>query len=159
MVRLTKRMRSPHYIACANVIIAGCENCQDRKPSCYEEDCSTELEVFKKLADLEDLEEDGRLIKLPCKPGDEIWTVDEETIRQGRGRKPRVKTSINKLVVDHIIIGEAGIPMIAAQYPMLIEAYELIDCTKIGGPGAEAYLTEEEAKEEYERLTNWEKMV
>lgn len=151
MERLTKRMERT-YIACGNLIVARCENCQDRKPSCYEEDCQAELDVIQKLASLEDLEEDGRLIKLPCKPGDEIWTVEEETIRQGRGRKPRVKININKLIIDHIIIGNAGIPMIAAQYPMRFKAYKLIDGTRIGGPDAEAYLTKKEAEEECVRL-------
>lgn len=147
MVRLTKRKKELDY-----VLIAGCKNCQDRKPGCDEEDCLTEVEVVRKLADLEDLEEDGRLIKLPCKPGDEIWTVEEETIRQGRGRKPRVKININKLIIDHIIIGDAAIPMIAAQYPMRFKEYMLIDGNRIGGPDAEAYLTKKEAEEECARL-------
>lgn len=32
--------------------------------------------ILKKLADYEDLEEQGRLIKLPCKVGDTVWDND-----------------------------------------------------------------------------------
>lgn len=32
--------------------------------------------VLQKLADYEDLEEQGRLIKLPCKVGDTVWDND-----------------------------------------------------------------------------------
>ena len=34
------------------------------------------LEVYFKLKDYEDLEEHGRLIKLPCKVGDTVWDND-----------------------------------------------------------------------------------
>lgn len=34
--------------------------------------------ILKKLADYEDLEEQGRLIKLPCKIGDDIYFVPNE---------------------------------------------------------------------------------
>lgn len=34
------------------------------------------LEVYFKLKDYEDLEEQGRLIKLPCKVGDTVWDND-----------------------------------------------------------------------------------
>lgn len=33
-------------------------------------------DAFEKLADYEDLEEQGRLIKLPCKVGDTVWDND-----------------------------------------------------------------------------------
>lgn len=34
------------------------------------------LEVYFKLKDYEDLEEQGRLVKLPCKVGDTVWDND-----------------------------------------------------------------------------------
>lgn len=73
MERLTKRMGGIEYSMCGNLIIAKCENCNNRKPSCYEEDCRTELETLHKLAAYEDLEEQGRLIALPCKIGDTVY--------------------------------------------------------------------------------------
>ena len=33
------------------------------------------LKMYKKLADYEDLEEQGKLIKLPCKVGDTVWFI------------------------------------------------------------------------------------
>ena len=36
-------------------------------------------EVCDKLADYENLEEQGRLIKLPCKIGDDVWFVPSHT--------------------------------------------------------------------------------
>lgn len=35
-------------------------------------------EAWLKLAQYEDLEEAGRLIELPCKVGEEVWTVHKE---------------------------------------------------------------------------------
>lgn len=42
---------------------------------CITKDCDCELveDMVKKLADYEDLEEQGRLIKLPCKVGDTVY--------------------------------------------------------------------------------------
>lgn len=34
--------------------------------------------VYQKLKEYEDLEEQGRLIKLPCKVGDTVWYVDDD---------------------------------------------------------------------------------
>lgn len=41
------------------------------EPGCEEIDA-----VYRKLKDYEDLEEQGRLIKLPCKVGDTVWDND-----------------------------------------------------------------------------------
>lgn len=46
-----------------------CKNAVDGCKNCYIQ------QVFKKLADYEDLEEQGLLVKLPCKVGDIIWEV------------------------------------------------------------------------------------
>lgn len=54
MERLTKRMGGISYSLCDNVIIAKCENCNHRMPSCYDEDCQAELDVTTRLAAYED---------------------------------------------------------------------------------------------------------
>ena len=41
-----------------------------------EPDCEEIDAVYRKLKEYEDLEEQGRLIKLPCKVGDTIWDND-----------------------------------------------------------------------------------
>ena len=38
-------------------------------------DCNYDYECFKKLADYEDLEEQGRLLILPCKAGDTVYRI------------------------------------------------------------------------------------
>ena len=51
---------STHCIGCID------ENC----------DCGIVEDMVKKLVDYEDLEEQDRLIKLPCKVGDTVWDND-----------------------------------------------------------------------------------
>lgn len=46
---------------------AFCKNEVDGCKNCYIQ------QVFKKLADYEDLEEQGLLVRLPCKVGDMVW--------------------------------------------------------------------------------------
>lgn len=41
-----------------------------------EPDCEEIDAVYRKLKEYEDLEEQGRLIKLPCKVGDKVWDND-----------------------------------------------------------------------------------
>ncbi|WP_443724863.1 hypothetical protein [Pseudoruminococcus massiliensis] len=41
-----------------------------------EPDCEEIDAVYRKLKEYEDLEEQGRLIKLPCKVGDTVWDND-----------------------------------------------------------------------------------
>lgn len=47
-----------------------CWNC-DNPPR----KCKYISDVLKKLADYEDLEEQGRLVKLPCKVGDDVYYI------------------------------------------------------------------------------------
>lgn len=46
-----------------------CKNAVDGCKNCYIQ------QVFKKLADYEDLEEQGLLVRLPCKVGDTVYTI------------------------------------------------------------------------------------
>lgn len=47
--------------------------------SACEPDCEEIDAVYRKLKDYEDLEEQGRLVKLPCKVGDDVWFVPSQT--------------------------------------------------------------------------------
>jgi hypothetical protein len=57
--------------------VKGCgSNCKYGFQYCSKEDwenCETIADVIDKLADYEDLEEQGRLLKLPCKVGDTVY--------------------------------------------------------------------------------------
>lgn len=45
-----------------------------------EPDCEEIDAVYRKLKDYEDLEEQGKLIKLPCKVGDKVYLISENFI-------------------------------------------------------------------------------
>lgn len=53
---------------CKCVIDDGCKNCYIQQ-------------VFKKLADYEDLEEQGLLVRLPCKVGDTMYDIVGKPLR------------------------------------------------------------------------------
>ena len=59
--------------------VKGCgSNCKYGFRYCRKEDwenCQTINDVIDKLAEYEDLEEQGRLLKLPCKIGDDVYFV------------------------------------------------------------------------------------
>ena len=67
MDRLTARDRfgTPYYPHCDNV--KGCGG--------YCAQCNFETKTMDKLAQYEDLEEQGLLLKLPCPIGTEVWTI------------------------------------------------------------------------------------
>lgn len=46
--------------------------------SACEPDCEEIDAVYRKLKEYEDMEEQGRLLKLPCKVGDIVWYADNE---------------------------------------------------------------------------------
>ena len=73
MERLTEKIGNTNCVK-------GCgSNCKYGFQHCRTEDwenCKTIDDVIDKLADYEDLEEQGRLIKLPCKVGDTVWDND-----------------------------------------------------------------------------------
>ena len=73
MERLTEKIGNTNCVK-------GCgSNCKYGFEYCSKEDwenCKTIDDVIDKLADYEDLEEQGRLIKLPCKVGDTVWDND-----------------------------------------------------------------------------------
>ncbi len=71
MERLTKRNEADsayYYPKCF-------EKCDGIGSSSKCENCELSYNVCKKLGNYEDLEEQGRLIKLPCKVGDTVYHV------------------------------------------------------------------------------------
>lgn len=51
-----------------------CEYCEDVDCTGYKNSCM-HRKVYEKLAHYEDLEEQGRLIELPCLPNEEVWVA------------------------------------------------------------------------------------
>lgn len=70
MERLTKKNDSGghYYPKCF-------EKCNGLGASSKCDDCEIMTSVCEKLGDYEDLDEQGRLVKLPCKVGDTVWVV------------------------------------------------------------------------------------
>ena len=56
--------------------------CYGEKPNSYYSNCEEGYCAMEKLADYEDLEEQGRLIKLPCKVGDKVWHISGRDIKE-----------------------------------------------------------------------------
>ena len=57
--------------------------------------------ILEKLAEYEDLEEQGRLIKLPCKVGDTVWQIMVVGV-QGKNIKYGIfKAVVTKISVDY----------------------------------------------------------
>jgi hypothetical protein len=54
-----------------------CEYCEDVDCTGYKNSC-IHRKVYEKLAHYEDLEEQGRLIELPCKVGDTVYVIDDD---------------------------------------------------------------------------------
>lgn len=52
-------------------VVDGCRNCYIQQ-------------AFKKLADYEDLEDQGLLVRLPCKVGEKLWCIVNSAIRELR---------------------------------------------------------------------------
>lgn len=50
-----------------------CDTCEEYCPDLNEDNCPCLQEILEKLAEYEDLEEQGKLLKPPCKVGDIIW--------------------------------------------------------------------------------------
>lgn len=68
------------------------------------------LEMADKLEEYEDLEEQGKLPKLPCAVGDDVWYISERVEKQGR---KKVEISfVDHGVVDNITLGHMMIPQI-----------------------------------------------
>ncbi len=53
-----------------------CDVCEEYCPHMQEDNCSCLQEVLEKLGQYEDAEEQGLLLRLPCKVGDTVYTLD-----------------------------------------------------------------------------------
>lgn len=76
--------RLTHYFNKKNVCNASAEVCEQQKSNpnddvccCY---CDIQQKMIDKLAEYEDAEEQGLLLRLPCKVGDTIYVIDHERI-------------------------------------------------------------------------------
>lgn len=123
---------------------------------CFEEPCNGEgasdrcdkcdylLDVCEKLAHYEDMEEQGKLLILPCKPGDTVYAYCEELHRI-------LPYFVEQIVIDYDSENPDGYITINAN---CVEDRELIDCIDFEPKevGKIVFLTEQEAKEALEGM-------
>ena len=131
MERLTKRKQNREpYIDC-NKMCADWHKCDRYK--------CRQIEIVDKLAEYEDLEEQGLLLKLPCKVGDTVFSFDD-------------RKAIHPFTLEEIEINEYG------QYILI--AYngnkEYLHFWKIRTPieniGKTVFLTKAEAEKALEEM-------
>lgn len=127
MERLTTTVGENTFIK--KVINESCESVCLNEYDCG--DCPIQ-EAFEKLAHYEDLEEQGRLIELPCKVGDTVWST-----RWWDNKK-----------ISKKIDGETWYRDIF-QHKITKEKFSLYDLDKIG---KDVFLTKEEAEEKLKEL-------
>ena len=60
---------------------------ESRKYSLLIESAPTYEEIYKKLTEYENLEEQGLLLRLPCKVGDTVWCIFEKKVYKAIARK------------------------------------------------------------------------
>lgn len=58
------------------------EKCDGLGASSKCDNCEIMTSICEKLGKYEDLEEQGRLIKLPCKIGDKVWHISGRAIKE-----------------------------------------------------------------------------
>lgn len=141
--RLTERYKD----SIANtILIRGCGDklckdiCNDIEYDCSK--CGLE-EVFEKLAEYEDLEEQGLLLKLPCKVGDKLYIVGEY---------------ITECFVDEICIKESGITITCVEYCKFENGVRHIygNVKLKYGKSSNFFFTLEEAEKKLEEMRNAE---
>lgn len=106
---------------------------------CLDDNCSLMLDACKKLAEYEQLEEHGLLVRLPCKVGDTVYVPTRNFVSELRITLVSVDT--NEMAMYFSWLLNSGI------YPNLdgFPGYEL---------GKTVFLTREEAEKKLEELEN-----
>ena len=111
-----------------------CDNCSQGAGN-----CKTVKNMIKKLATYEDLEEQGLLVRLPCKVGDTVYVPTRNFVSELRITLVSVDTNEMEMYFSWLL--NSGI------YPNLdgFHGYKL---------GKTVFLTREEAEKKLEKLKN-----
>lgn len=100
MERLTKRdfsritYNERRSIMCSSY----CDNCSKGTG-----DCNTMKKMINRLAELEDLEEQGLLVRLPCKVGDLVFIIDGENICRRKVKSIKILSTAIEISTSDII--------------------------------------------------------
>ena len=110
-------------------VVDGCKNCYIQQ-------------VFKKLADYEDLEEQGLLVRLPCKVGDTVYRVN------AGAKQPIIPMTVSEI---HFLCykNERAVRFDAIGKEDMGES-----CYRLEDIGRIVFLTREEAEKKLEEMKN-----
>ena len=97
--------------------------------------CKTVENMIKKLATYEDLEEQGLLVRLPCKVGDDLYCI--------------VNGEVKKLKVHSFGVPDFEIIDIEFKY---VDGFKIVRF--VGEVGKTVFLTHEEAENKLEEMKN-----
>lgn len=103
-----------------------------------EPDCEEIDAVYRKLKDYEDAEENGLLLRLPCKVGDIVWEVNAERKR------------ISKFVIESITIYPCNV--IQFNWTLLEGIYKNVVGFSKAELGKTVFLTKEEAEDKLKEM-------
>lgn len=109
---------------------------------CLDDNCSLMLDACKKLAEYEQLEEQGLLVRLPCKVGDTVYRVN------AGAKQPIIPMTVSEI---HFLCykNERAVRFDAiGKEDMGESCYRLEDIGKI------VFLTREEAEKKLEEMKN-----
>lgn len=132
MERLTKRdfsritYNERRSIMCSSY----CDNCSQGAGN-----CKTVKNMIKKLATYEDLEDQGLLVRLPCKVGDDLYCI--------------VNGEVKKLKVHSFGVPDFEITDIEFKY---VDGFKIVRF--VGEVGKTVFLTREEAEKKLEKMKN-----
>ncbi len=137
MERLTKisEIGNAYYPKCFEEPCCGMGECLDDR-------CSLMLDACKKLAEYEQLEEQGLLVRLPCKVGDTVYRVN------AGAKQPIIPMTVSEI---HFLCykNERAVRFDAiGKEDMGESCYRLEDIGKI------VFLTREEAEKKLEEMKN-----
>ena len=132
MERLTKRgFLGITYNERRNIMCSTyCDNCSKGAG-----DCDTIKDMINRLAELEDLEEQGLLVRLPCKVEDSLYCI--------------VNGEVKKLKVHSFGVPAFGITDIEFKY---VDGFKILRF--IGELGKTVFLTREEAEKKLDEIKN-----
>lgn len=134
MERLTKRgflgitYNEHRYIMCSTY----CDNCSKGAG-----DCDTMKDMINKLAEYEDLEEQGLLVRLPCKVGDILFRINKGA------RNSIIKMKVSQITMER---KSYNIKAIEEDYGEVFFSDNVI--------GIKVFATHEEAEKKLEEMKN-----
>jgi hypothetical protein len=109
---------------------------------CIDNNCNLVNEVCKKLAEYETLEEQGLLVRLPCKVGDTVYRVN------AGAKQPIIPMTVSEI---HFLCYKNER---AVRFDAIDKEYMGESCYRLEDIGRIVFLTHEEAEKKLEEMKN-----